>query len=160
VKEHPVQWIPQGWDSTGYRYEGYYDAIARLPNTYLVPIETSSFVLTRHAKAVATISGMVGWEAVLRGVPVIVFGYPWFMHAPGVFKVSNTAACTDALQKIAAGFSVSTQRILNYVGAMDRVSIRANSDEYGKRISGIGEEESARNMTRALEEALVASSGR
>ena len=33
--------------------------------------------LIDKCKAVATITGTSGWEALIRGKPVLHFGYPW-----------------------------------------------------------------------------------
>src|SRR6202011_2744144 len=63
IKEHPMEWLPSHGDYTPYRYRGYYETIVKLPHTRLVPIETDSFQLMRHAHAAATATGTLGWEA-------------------------------------------------------------------------------------------------
>src|SRR3989338_1759583 len=76
VKEHADQWtLPRV--HTG-RYPGYYKTLARHKNVALISVGVSGFDLIQNAKAVATIAGSPAMEAVARGKPACVFGYPMY----------------------------------------------------------------------------------
>lgn len=66
VKEH----IPM----LGVRPLGYYERIKGIPNVRLVHPYTHSLSLVQGAAAIATITGTIGWEALMLGVPVVTFG--------------------------------------------------------------------------------------
>ena len=155
VKEHPAQQQAHGNEYTPYRYRGFFQTIAELPNVRLVPTTTNTFELTKNSKAVATIAGTAAWEAVLRGKPALVFGYPWFMHAPGILRVSSTEECAAAFKKIEIGFTPDTKSLLNYLDRVEKVSFRGYTSGYGKKIASFGEEEAVREMHRALEAGIA-----
>lgn len=124
AKEHSTQWYPHSIESHQYRYPGFYQRIARLPNTYLIPADISSFTLIAHASAVATVTGTAGWEGLLRQKPVLLFGYVWYMYSTGVFRVTDVASCREALLRIEGGYRVSEQEIVNFLAALDVVSLK------------------------------------
>lgn len=128
VKEHPTEWPVNGTHFHSYRYSKYYEAITRFPNVRLVPIQTDTFKLTSHAKAVATITGTAGWEAILRGKPALIFGYPWYMFASGVFRVSDIQTCRMALQEIAARYTLDTGALFQFLKHFDDASFRGCLD--------------------------------
>ena len=110
VKENPFQWKPRGAIYFSYRYEGYYEAMSRLKNVRLVPVDTDTYTLIENAKAVASVAGTAPYgEGLFRGKPGIIFGYPWYRNCHGIFKVNNVASCLEALNKIKDGFKVDHQ---------------------------------------------------
>lgn len=125
IKENPQQWLAANIGSYLYRYPGYYEEIAKIKNTHFVPITTSTYDLINKSQAVATVTGTAGWEAILRSKPVLVFGYVWYMYCNGVFRVEDMISCQKAMQKIAEGYKPSQQKIINYLFALDKNSIRA-----------------------------------
>lgn len=157
VKEHLPQWFAHHTETHLYRYEGYYREIAFKKNVYLVPAETHPYELIKHAQAVATAAGSTGWEAVLRGKPALVFGYAWYMHCEGVFRVSSRDECRDALEKIKQGYQVSEQRVINYLAALDKVSVKAKHYKTRDYIENkeVSKEENVSNITEALYRAIV-----
>lgn len=155
VKEHPAQEQAHGNEFTPYRYRGFFGSIADIPKVRLVPTNTNTFELTRRSKTVATIAGTAAWEAVLRGKPALVFGYPWFMHAPGVFRVSSSEECADAFKRIDNGFVSDTKVLLNYLARVEQSSFRGYTSGYGKKIAKLSAEEAISEMHRALESALT-----
>lgn len=128
VKEHPTQWLVGGNRYSPYRPKDYYSSLARFPSVRLIPINSDSFELIRKAKVVATISGTAGWEAVLRGKPALVFGYPWYQHAPGVHRVNDLVSCRVALKKVADGEVPDPQAVLHFLKRLDEVSFRGCLD--------------------------------
>jgi len=150
VKEHPTQWFKRGLNYGSVRYRGYYDKISRIKNVRLVPITTDSHLLTRSAKAVSTISGVAGSEALLRQKPVMIFGYPWYRDCPGVFKIEDVKTCREAFQEIEKGFLPDPQAVINFFKAVDEVGILAYIDGYNQRVSGLSRQASADNLSRAI----------
>ncbi|KKT29405.1 hypothetical protein A3G55_00425 [Candidatus Giovannonibacteria bacterium RIFCSPLOWO2_12_FULL_44_25] len=156
VKEHRIVWLRRGLNYYDCRYKGYYREIAKLKNVRLVPIETDSFQLIRHSQAVATGAGTVGWEAILRGKPALIFGYPWYQHSEGVFKIKDAASCREALEKIKNGFKVSQEKIINFLTCLDRVSLQAYFHPYIQRtsLSKISVRQNSENIAGAIEAEL------
>ncbi len=154
VKEHPAQSLAHGNNYTPFRWKGFFETIATLPNVRLVPVDTNSFDLGDTSKAVATVAGSAGWEAIVRGTPALIFGYPWFMHAPGVLRASSVSECRDALRKVEGGFKPDTAELLGYLSLMDKVSFRSYLTGYSKKIAAYDEETAVREMHRALEVTL------
>lgn len=65
----------------------FYDVVETLPNTDFSPATDSLSALLGGADCVFTLTGTVALEAVLRGVPVVYFGKPWWSGLPGTFQV-------------------------------------------------------------------------
>ena len=137
VKEHPGQWITNSKRYFSYRYRGYYKEIIRLPNVRLMPVVTSNYDLINNARAVATVTGTPGWEALLRSKPVLVFGYPWYQHCSGVFKVNSAESCKIAIEKIINGFKVEKQAIINFLYHFGNLSWPGYNDENTKKLAAI-----------------------
>lgn len=72
IKEHVI--------SLGWRTEFFYESIKQLPNVHMASIFLEGPKLVQKSHAVATITGTSGWEAILLGKPVILYGRP-FYHA-------------------------------------------------------------------------------
>jgi len=68
VKEHPA--------TLNYRSRpfNFYRQIQKYPNVVIAPIDMDMHELISNAQMVAVITGTTGWEAILRGIPVIHFG--------------------------------------------------------------------------------------
>lgn len=77
VKENPKQGAYQ-------RGPMFFHRLARIPGVTFMPSHASTHELTARALYVATISGTVGWEAVRKGKPALVFGATWYAGLPGV----------------------------------------------------------------------------
>ncbi|MDB9862700.1 hypothetical protein OAC78_04925 [Litorivicinus sp.] len=62
-----------------------------------------SSLLIEKSICVATVTGTVGWEAVAKGKPVLLFGDCFYKYAPGVFRIRSFASLVEALEIILAG---------------------------------------------------------
>lgn len=156
IKEHPVQWLVRGLSYFSYRFRGYYEDLAKLKNIKLVPMKTDTYELMKYAQAVATITGTAGWEALVRKKPVLAFGYPWYQHCPGLFKINSTNSCRAALQKISKGFSASTEDVLRYFYALDTASFHGYIDLDGQELSQLNSKQNAANLTEQISKILNA----
>lgn len=154
VKEHPAQWLHRGPDFFSYRYRGFYKEIAKLRNVRVVPVKTDTYTLMKRSIAVATVTGTAGWESILRSKPAVVFGYPWYQHAPGVLKVIDVTSCREAVRKILSGFAPSGQQIINYLASFGRASFLGYCESHGKEIDDIGVSRNADVIVSAIETEL------
>ncbi len=152
VKEHPFQWKPRGLSFFSFRYEGYYQAIARLKNVRLVPSTTDTFTLIQHS--IAVVEGTAAWEGVLRGKPGIAFGYRWYRDCHGIFNVRDVASCQAALNAIQNGFTVDHQKIINYLGSFQKVILNSFRDAYHKKISPLDVAGNIANMVKLISDEL------
>ncbi len=85
VKEHPSTFMHTFRQP--YRCPEFYDDMASLANVRLVSIAEDTFRLIDGADAVATITGTVGVQALIRGTPVLAFGPARYRGMDGVFEV-------------------------------------------------------------------------
>lgn len=92
VKENPKQ-------TTVMRGPTFFERLSQIPNVTLLHGRVSSFDLLARCRAVATIAGTAGWEAVQVGKPAVIFGGPWYQGVAGVFdwRALGPAALEQAL---------------------------------------------------------------
>ncbi|MBI4118612.1 MAG: hypothetical protein HY455_03700 [Parcubacteria group bacterium] len=145
VKEYNAQWKLTRAHLG--RYEGYYQEILKLPNVVFLPVETSTFDLIQKSEAVATVTSTAGLEAILRQKPLLLFGYTWFMHYDEVFRVSNVSDCREAFKKIAHGFIPNEQGIIDFLAALEKISVVGHYRRGINKGREISDEENIRIVT-------------
>ena len=123
VKEHPTQFSFTGSGEQA-RSESFYEDLSSIENVRLVRLDQDSFELIDRARAVATVTGMSGWEAVCRGKPALVFGNAWYGLCEGVFRVTSRESCTRALDAIEGGFEWDPRTVDAFVSAVKEISAR------------------------------------
>lgn len=101
IKEHPSTFTnsTQRFDPR-YRNPEFYQNINNLSNTVLVDLSVDSFTLIDKSQCVATITGTVGGEALLRGKPVLVFGNATYRGHKYAYPIKNTEDVVEALKRI------------------------------------------------------------
>lgn len=149
VKEHIFQFRPESLGERS-RNEDFYHDLTLLPNVKLVPISVSSFDLIDHSNAVATVTGTVGWEALIREKPTLVFGYSWYRGCEGVFYTPTLELCKEAVMKIQAGYRVDRQRVRLFLYALELTSFRGYVDSSYEKIAGVSSKENAITLARAI----------
>lgn len=155
VKEHPSQWwLRTKTRYSSSRYPGYYERIARIPGVRVVPIETDTFSLLEHARAIATITGTAGWEALLRGKRPLVFGIPWYRDCPGVLLVRSLEDCRNAIASILSATAVREEDVLAFLKALEETGTRAHIGGSEAVVPVIGKEESMRAIVATLNREL------
>jgi len=77
----------------------FYDVVQSLPNTFLAPTGDRLTDLVERAECVLTLTGTVGIEAVLRGVPVGYFGAPWWAGLPGTCRVEQDTVFDNLISR-------------------------------------------------------------
>lgn len=135
VKEHVIAQWGAGAKTQFARPIGYYQQMAELPNVKIVSPESSSYDLISSARAVATCTGTAGWEAVCRGIPALVFGYPWYMDCPGVYRVQDIDSCKENLSSIIKGRNYTQQEIIDFLYTLQQHSIKGDGTEEKNRLA-------------------------
>ena len=116
VKEHPAQFnkYAAGYNYVG-RETGFYRKI-RAIGIEIIPESSTSQEVLSTCGIVATISGTVGWEAVLMSKPVLFFGTTWYEEAPKVIKVDSKTDLKTILSNITSlSTSTNKSKILDFV---------------------------------------------
>ncbi len=157
VKEHVSQFVFPGTGEE-YRNEQFYDDIRKLSNVELIPIEFKSFDLIDNAKAVASVSGTVLWESVLRGKPAMAFGeghHSWCGGCEGVFYTPESENIKEVISKIQNGYSVNQEKVLLYAHFIEQYGYKGYAGGNAQAVySGISMEENALLHVRAIKELL------
>jgi len=148
VKENSNQFQPHLVGQTS-RIKEFYDDIALYERVVLIAPEVNSFELTKHARAVSTVTGTAGWEAMALGKPVIIFGQTWYEKYAGVHKVS----CEESASRISEfleGFEYNERNLLAYLLAFSRNTINAYTAPITKADMDMPEDECVDNLVRAI----------
>jgi hypothetical protein len=82
VKENPKQ-------GAYMRGPLFYHRLKRIKNVQILPSFANTHTLTDKALFVCTITGTVGWEAVVKGKKALIFGNTWYQSFPGIFKYGS-----------------------------------------------------------------------
>lgn len=110
----------------------------------------SAWDLMKRSKAVLTISGTVGWEAVLNSIPVIIYGSIFYQNAPGVYKINSTKDLKSAISTILEGGKSSETQIQNYLKVLSKVTTKGWVDNRYGKLSGLSTDENLQNQTNEI----------
>ena len=111
VKEHPSQFVSSYARYGEKRSRGFYRSILKCPNVRFVSLTSDTFSLIDNSMAVATVTGTVGWEAVVREKPALIFGHAWFKNCDGVFYIASVDDLTRAFSMISQGYAVDFNQV-------------------------------------------------
>ena len=111
VKEHPSQFVSSYARYGEKRSRGYYRSILKCPNVRFVPLTSDTFSLIDNSMAVATVTGTVGWESVVREKPALIFGHAWFKNCNAVFHITSVDDLMRALSVISKGYAVNYDHV-------------------------------------------------
>lgn len=89
-----------------------------------MPLGVNTFSLMRKAKAVVTVTGTVGWEAVMHRKPVIIFGFVWYEKIPGVLRITDSESATH-ISDFITNYKYNEKGILAYLKAYEDNSVYA-----------------------------------
>ena len=73
----------------------------------------------------STVTGTAAWEAVVRGVPAMVFGHPWFKHCEGIFYTPTIDDISQFFIKIQSGYTVDENKVRVYINILESESFKA-----------------------------------
>lgn len=108
IKEHPSTFM---FGPKLYRGNWFYDSLNLLSGVKLVSTSLDSSYLVKNSKAVATVTGTIGIEAVTKGVPVLFFGESSYLGLTGTFRVTNLQELEEAISIIANGVDIRFEDI-------------------------------------------------
>lgn len=136
VREHPSQFRQDHYAHIG-RDRNYYRRLAGIPNVQLMSMDADHDSLLNRSKCVCTITGSVGWEAVLKLKPVMIFGDAWYTSAPGVVRVGTVEECKRFFESLSVLRSaISEKSIVEYVDYLALNSIYLYPDANKSRWYG------------------------
>ena len=98
-KEHPNIFKP-GDKGALWRNEDFYNNLLSIDNLQLVDYEMNTYELLDRSEAVATISGSIGIESIIRGKPAIVFGQSWYRPCKSIYYINNNDDIKNAFYLI------------------------------------------------------------
>lgn len=123
IKEHPAQFL-YNRDGEQSRTPESYEELVSLPRTRLIPLSVPTRELIAGSRAIATITGVAGWEALARGKPALVFGAAWYRACRGAYPIRDEEDLAGALHAIEAGGAGPTKKEVDaYVAALEDVGI-------------------------------------
>ena len=126
IKEHPSQFREHTEGHTS-RLKEFYDDLLMYKNVKLLPLDTVPFDLIKNSKAVATITGTAGWEAMVLKKPVIIFGLSWYEDYEGVLKITNQASA-QKISSFIKNYKFDENNLLAYLKAFQDNSTVAYFD--------------------------------
>jgi hypothetical protein len=150
VKEHTSQFrdyqrVERAKTGAFYRY------LDTLANVTLVPLSINSFELIDKAKAVATVSGTVGWEAVVRGKPALLFGHAWYRDCPGVYRSTTEHSLRETLDQIAKGIAPDPWALRAFAAGLGEASVLGVVDKIYAELGMLSEEDSISSIAASLD---------
>ena len=107
VKEHPSQNLGT------VRILKFYKKITSLSNVKFADIKFDSYELLNKSKVVAVVTGTLGFEAIVKGIPTIVFGDVFFNDAPSVVNFDKNIQLDNISNEIRE--KVDQQETYNYL---------------------------------------------
>ena len=150
VREHSSQFHSRLYGHQG-RTRDYYEQILALGKVRLIPLDESSFQLIDGSEAVATLTGTAGWEAILRGTPVLVFGSAWYRDCEGAFEIRTIQDLRDAIAKIQKGNPLDGLKVTAYLEAIAKQTVRAYLNPSVSRGSSLSTDENLSSLIEALD---------
>jgi hypothetical protein len=136
---------------------GFYDDLVAIKNVRLLPLTFTSFDLIDKAKAVAAITGTVGFEAINRGKPVLIFGQNWYNGCEGVFETPTADTCRKALMQIQNGITIDHDKIRLFVTLIQKLGIKGYNTEIYKAKGAVSAEEMTCSLVKALKQVMECS---
>ena len=121
IKEHISQFAPKLHGEQG-RNIDFYQELSYLDHIVFVDTSINSFSLIDKAIAVSTITGTAGMESIIRGKPSIIFGYPWYKDAHGVFQISNHDQLDVALDSILNNYTIDLDKVKKFLNMIFYIS--------------------------------------
>lgn len=148
VKEHNTQFMPQLLGQTN-RIKEFYTDLLKNRRVKFMPLNIDTYTLMQNAKAVATVAGTVGWEAIMHKIPVIIFGFVWYEKMPGVLRVIDSASANKIMDFINS-YSFDEQNVLAYLKAFADNAFLAYHYKGRKDITNIDEETCVTNLANEI----------
>lgn len=148
-KEHPSQFeseLDGERERSGYNYKD----LNALSNVELINLGMDPYKLIDNAEAMLTVTGTPGWESVVRGTPVMVFGNPWYRECPGVYHVEKESDIVDALSEIRNGIDITRDETRKFVDILGTIGCRSYQSRNWEDSNRIDRETNIENIVNIL----------
>lgn len=110
VKEH----VPM----VGRRPAGFYESIKAIPDVHLVSPFNDSFTLLKRCRALITITGTAGWEALLLKRPLVVIGETEYNFlGEGIVRADSLVAMSKYLALAEAQVPIEDLKLILFIAA-------------------------------------------
>lgn len=133
VKEHP--WMLDKPQNT--RDRSLYKRLAVLKNVRLVSMKEDTQKLLDNCWAVSSITGSIGYEALYKKKPYIMFGYQMMQYAPNTLLVRNNVDCMNAFELIKNRKIIYDDKdikiFLKAIGEVTYIPVEDSKEERKKR---------------------------
>lgn len=124
IKEHPSQFYANSEGQLG-RLNVHYNDLSKKPRVKLMSTNEVSFDLIEHSMAIATVSGTVGWEGIVRGKPAIVFGMTWYENYDrGCLRVTDDASASR-IESFITNYRYDEKAIMAYLSSVSKNTVKA-----------------------------------
>ena len=111
VKEHPSQFMI---NSKPVRSHMFYDALLSIaPNIRLASLNLPSKVILKNVAGVSTITGTVGFEALLHEKPVLFFGDARFSEISGTYDFNANQGMPDFEKAVSIGNLFNKENVIS-----------------------------------------------
>jgi len=148
IKEHRSQFYSFSEGHTS-RIKEFYDDLAKYPRVRLISENYDQFELIKNAKAVATITGTTGWEAMVLGKPVICFGLSWYEKYQGVLRITDEKSALG-INDFIENFKFDERDLLCYLNAVQKKTVKAYFYRGLKERMNMSEEECVGNLVESV----------
>lgn len=149
VKECINQFLPKLKGEQG-RTMNFYKDVAVLKNVVFASEMLNTFTLLDHAQAVATVTGTVGLEAVVRKKPVLVFGRAWYRGCEGVYFVQTVRDCQKAIEDIKKGVNIDYNKVKLFLCALEESGAHVYLNSKCSEPSGLSVKENKDRLVKIL----------
>lgn len=152
VKEHPAQHY------RGEKNCDYFNEISKMRNVVIVPTNSNSNELTKHALAVATCTGTIAYEAMYQNKAALLFGFYIYNDMPNAYTIRSVEDCKEAIKTIINGIDIKDEAIIGYLYSLQSICYHCECTlemaEFMKQ-QGITDQENNSINRMMLEDALA-----
>lgn len=150
VREHPHQFSRMKDGHTS-RMRDLYDDLIKNKRVLLISTEVDPFILISKAKAVCTITGTVGWEAMVRQKPVIAFGLCWYQnYSKGVLRITDENSARN-IQQFIESYRYDEHSLKAYLASVARNTYCADYFKASKKdMLHLSKEENVETVVKSI----------
>jgi hypothetical protein len=123
-KEHLYTFLDPLGKGNLRRDKYYFQRVNNYKNVQIISPDISSFSLINMSQAVASVSGTVAWETVVRGKPALSFGSAWYMGCNSIFWIKTLQDAKEAIKKIVNGYTPDQEDIEHYAASAGKVAVK------------------------------------
>lgn len=146
VKEHPRQFDRSILKNELARDLDFYKRLLADSRIQLLDLSVSSDEMFAISSCITTITGTVGWEAIQKEVPVLVWGYPWYRDCPEICFVNEVEEASAYLKTVdEEAVAIDIAAIKRYAGWIKN-EVSYSGSNVMSIYTEVSEEENERNL--------------